>query len=226
MWLDLKTNCNSNAFSTLLLVICTSICMWKFYFPPTEHRHFIHHDNHGLPRSQLQRFPSLASVTQRESASLSTSSKILRKWLIRCPPVSHHLWPAGEVIMYLYDGSRRDCEGRVARKGRELERQLSFWFLNILIEVTYLWCTPATCHIQCKALELQYVIKCQPNEVVTVIVSISQVRKLSYREGLNFSGFMRLVSWKTRILNQACLAQSLTCWLLLAFNLINVSFQP
>lgn len=105
MWLYLKTNCNSYAFSTLLLLICTSICMWKFYFPSTEHRHFIHH-NHGLPRRQLQSFISLAEVTQ--SVPLSTSSKILRKGLIRCPPRYHHLWLAGEVIMYLYDGSRSD----------------------------------------------------------------------------------------------------------------------
>lgn len=108
MWLFLKTNCNSIAFITLLLIVCTFICMWKFYFLSTEHRRFIHHDNHGLPRSRLQRVISLASITQRDSASLSASSKILRKGLIRCPPLYHHLWPAGEVIMYLYDGSRSD----------------------------------------------------------------------------------------------------------------------
>lgn len=41
------------------------------------------------------------------------------------------------------------------------------------------------CYTQRQALEMQYAIKCQPNEVVTIMISISQVRKLSYREGLN-----------------------------------------
>lgn len=51
------------------------------------------------------------------------------------------------------------------------------------------------------------------------------MRKLSYWEEVTCSSFIRLVRWKTRILNQACQAPSLSYWPLLTFNLINVSFQ-
>lgn len=41
---------------------------------------------------------------------------------------------------------------------------------------------------------MQCVIKRQPNEVVTIIISISQVRKLSYGDRLTFLGLMSLSS--------------------------------
>lgn len=142
---------NSNAIRMQLLLISISICIWMVYMPPTEHQLLFTVDDHGLPRSQLLSFIPLAEVTPRESASLNSSSKILWRGLIRCPPLCHHLWPPSEVTMYSYVGSCSDFDGggRVSRKGRTLG-QISFWFSKILIKVTYLWCTSTMCHTQCK----------------------------------------------------------------------------
>lgn len=115
-------------------------------------------DDHDFLRSQpLSCFLSLADVTQRELASLSSSSKILRKGLVRCPPLYRQQWPGSEVIMYSHDDSWSDFDGgKVSGKGRELERPLSYWFLKILIIeysiINYLWCTLTRRHEQCNKL--------------------------------------------------------------------------
>lgn len=111
-------------------------------------------DDHGLPRSQFLSFIFLAEIIPRESASLSSSSKTLRKGLIRCPPLYHRLWPLSEVMKYSYVGSCKDFDGggRISRNGRELEGQISFWFSKLLIKLTYLWCTSTMCHTQCKEI--------------------------------------------------------------------------
>lgn len=74
--------------------------------------------------THLLSFMSLAEVTQREFASLS--SKIRRKVLIIFPPPYHWQWPGSEVIIYSHGGSWSDFDGRrVSKRESILEKQLS-----------------------------------------------------------------------------------------------------
>lgn len=129
------------------------------YIPPQLNTSFLFSvDDHDFLRSQLLIvFLSFADVTQRELASLSYSSKILRKGLVRCPPLYHQQWPGSEVITYSHDDFWSDFDGgKVSRKERELERPLSYWFLKTLIIeysiISHLWCTLTRRHVQCNKL--------------------------------------------------------------------------